>query len=273
MTSGLDGFEVCRRVKQNPETRLVPIVLVTSLQGRGERMQSIAAGADDFISRPFDTQELHARVRSLIRLKKHTDGLDSVDRVIISLALTVEARDKGTEGHCQRLAHYASTLGAHLGLGAAELQALRQGGFLHDLGKIGVPDAVLLKEGPLTPAERQVMEQHTVIGDALCGQLNLLRDVRPIVRHHHERLDRSGYPDRLRGDAIPLLAQIVSVVDVYDALTTDRPYRQAWSPERACEELTAEARRGWRRADLVEEFIKLARTDDGMLPRRDQPSW
>ena len=250
------GFDVCRSVKGNPETRLTPVVLVTSLAG--ERVQGIEAGADDFITKPFDTRELCARVRSLIRVKQYTDDLDSAEAVIVSLALTIEARDSYTEGHCRRIARHARALGARLGLSSADLDALHRGGFLHDLGKIGVPDAVLLKNGPLTSAERLVAERHTTIGDSLCGQLRLLRNVRPIVRHHHERLDGSGYPDGLQGDAVPLLAQITSVVDVYDALTTDRPYRRALPQARAFAVLRDEATRGWKRPALVEKFIMLA---------------
>ncbi len=266
MMPGLSGFEVCRRVKQDPATRLIPVVLLTGLSDHQARIAGIEAGADDFVSKPFDPSELTARVRSLIRLKRYTDDLDSAEAVVLSLARTIEARDKCTKGHCERLAYYATTLGTHFGLGTEEIKALQRGGVLHDLGKIGVPDAVLLKEGPLTPDERNVMEQHVVIGDALCGRLNVLRQVRPIVRHHHERVDGSGYPDALRGDAIPLLAQIISIADVYDALTTDRPYRQALSREQAFDELNAEVRRGWRRADLVREFIELSEAERLELP-------
>lgn len=266
MMPGLSGFEVCQRVKQDPATRLTPVVLLTALTDQENRIAGINAGADDFLSKPFDPSELTARARSLIRLKRYTDELDSAEAVILSLGHTIEARDKYTEGHCERLAHYATILGAHIGLGAEDVAALQRGGVLHDLGKVGVPDAVLLKEGPLTPDERHVMEQHVVIGDALCGRLNVLRQVRPIVRHHHERVDGSGYPDALRGDVIPLLAQIISIADIYDALTTDRPYRQALSRERAFDELNAEVRRGWRRTDLVQEFIKLGVAERLKLP-------
>jgi putative two-component system response regulator len=253
----LDGFEVCRRIKSNPATRLIPIILVTALQGAKDRIRGIEAGADDFVTKPFDTLELCARVRSLIRLKRFTDELDSAESVVLGLAQAIEARDGGTEGHCQRLARLAEALGAHLGLAGEDLVALRRGGFLHDVGKVGIPDAVLLKPGRLTPAEYDCMKCHTVIGEQLCGSLRALRNVRPIVRHHHERLDGTGYPDRLRGDAIPLLAQIVGIVDVFDALTSERPYKPALSRDMAYTELLCEAARGWRRPDLVDSFIAL----------------
>lgn len=253
----IDGFAACRALKRDARTRLVPVVLVTALQEPEHRIRGIDAGADDFLSKPFNPHELRARVRSLIRIKKYTDDLDTAESVIVSLALTIEARDKYTEGHCQRLAAYGSMLGRHLGLSHEDVAALSRGGFLHDIGKIGIPDAILLKPSRLTAAEYEVMKQHAIIGDRLCGELRSLRRVRPIVRHHHERLDGSGYPDGLKGDRIPLLAQITAIVDVFDALTTERPYRTVMAPERALEELRSEAARGWHRRDLVDAFVGL----------------
>lgn len=251
---GIDGFEVCRRIKAETATRLVPVVLVTTLAASEDRVRGIDAGADDFISKPPVVTELEARVRSLVRLKRYTDDLDSAESVILSLALAVEARDPYTHGHCQRLAAYAMAFGRHLGLADDQLVALNRGAFLHDVGKIGIPDGILLKTGRLTNAEYALMQQHTVIGDKLCSELRLLDDVRPIVRHHHERPNGTGYPDGLKGDEIPLLARILSVLDVFDALTTDRPYRPALSKEQAVDELRREAAGGWKSATLVEEF-------------------
>ena len=259
MMPGLDGFETCRQLKDNPETRLIPVVLVTALRQPHDRIHGLEAGADDFISKPFNAHELRARVQSLVRLKRHTDDLESADAMILSLALTIEARDLSTDGHCQRLAAYACAVGTRLGLSECDLISLRRGGFLHDIGKVGIPDAVLLKKGPLTPDEYALMQSHTIIGDRLCGELRSLRAVRPIVRSHHERLDGSGYPDALAGDDIPLLAQIIGIVDVYDAMTTDRPYRRATTPREACEELLRETRRGRHRRDLVEAFVSLVK--------------
>lgn len=261
MMPGVDGFEACRRIKQQTASRLTPVVLVTSLTDTDSRIRGIDAGADDFLSKPFNRHELLARVRSLLRLKRYTDDLDTAESVIVSLALTIEARDCNTEGHCQRLAAYAVSLGRAVGLDEDDIAALERGGYLHDVGKVGIPDAVLLKPGPLTPDEFRVMKQHTLIGDRLCGELRSLRRVRPIVRHHHERLDGTGYPDGLRGDAIPLLAQVMGIVDVFDALTTARPYKAALPRARAAEELRAEAARGWRRTDLVGTFLGLVDGD------------
>ena len=255
---GLDGFEVCRRLKRDVATRLIPVVLLTGLAAIEDRVRGIDAGADDFLTKPFAIAELQARVRSLTRMKRYTDELESADAVILSLARTIEARDLYTSGHCERLARFATELGAHLGLDDDQQIALHRGGFLHDVGKIGIPDAILLKRGPLDPADVLVIQQHPVIGDRLCGELRLLDDVRPIVRHHHERRDGTGYPDNLLGDRIPLAAQIMSIVDAYDAMTTERPYRAAMTPDQARQELRKDVARGWKSATLVEEFVTIA---------------
>jgi putative two-component system response regulator len=254
---GIDGFEVCRRIKERLATRLIPVVLVTGMNESEHRMAGIHAGADDFLAKPTNVQELQARVASLIRLKRYTDELDSADSVILSLAMTVEARDAYTEGHCQRLAKYATALGQAIGLGEEELAALHRGGYLHDVGKIGIPDAILQKPTKLTDAEFALIKQHPIVGEKLCGDLRSLAAVRPIVRHHHELRDGGGYPDGLQGDEIPLLAQIVAIVDTYDAITTTRPYRRALSAEHAFAELRQDVTNGLRRCDLVETFVGL----------------
>jgi len=267
MMPDINGFDACLTLKQNPATRFIPVVLVTALHDSENRIRGFDAGADDFISKPFNAHELRARARSLIRIKRYTDDLDTAETVIVSLALTIEARDRYTDGHCQRLAGYASSVGRYVGLSDQDIEALARGGFLHDIGKVGIPDAILLKPDRLTREEYAVMQQHAVIGDRLCGELRSLRRVRPIVRHHHERLDGSGYPDGLRGDRIPLLAQITAIVDVFDALTTTRPYKQAMSAERAFEELADEAARGLHRRDLIDAFVQGGL--EGRLARHD----
>jgi putative two-component system response regulator len=261
----LSGYDVCERIKHSPATRLIPVVLITALHEREHKIRGINAGADDFLTKPVDPHELKARARSLVRLKRYTDDLDSAESVIISLALVIEARDAYTDGHCQRLASYATALGTALQMADEELAALFRGGYLHDIGKVGMPDEILLKRGSLSDTEYRQMKEHTVIGDRLCGELRSLRHVRQIVRHHHERIDGSGYPDGLEGDAIPLLAQIMGIVDVYDAVTTTRPYKSAAPPLQAYAELLEEAKKGWRRRDLVDAFIalKIDRTAGG----------
>ncbi|MGQ0735540.1 MAG: HD-GYP domain-containing protein [Acidobacteriota bacterium] len=254
---GMSGLEVCRVIKQDPATRLTPIVLLTAHSGRAQRLAGIEAGADDFVQKPFDSSELTARVRSLARTKRYTDELESAEAVIMSLAMTVEARDAYTDGHCERLSRYAVALGRALGLGSEDLAALRRAGMLHDVGKVGIPDAILHKRGKLTAEEFELVKQHAVIGERLCGNLRSLALVRPIIRQHHERLDGSGYPDGLRGDEISLLAQITGIVDAFDAMTTTRPYRTALGWPQAIAELRADVARGAMRGDLVERFIGL----------------
>ena len=240
----IDGLEVCRRLKSDPATRLTPIVLVTGQTDLSDRIRGIEAGADEFLSKPVHPHELRARVRSLSRVKHLIDALDSAEAAFVTLALTIEARDPYTNGHCERLARHAVRLGRALGVSDSDIEALQRGGYLHDVGKVGVPDAVLLKPGPLTTAEAQLMRQHPEIGDNLCAPLQSLKHVRPIILCHHERLDGSGYPAGLRGDEVPLLAQIVGIVDVYDALTSQRPYRAALTPPDATAHLLAEAEAG-----------------------------
>ena len=265
------GFELCRLLKQDPSTCMIPVVLITDAQSVDGRTRGLEAGADDFFTRPVNSHEMRARIRSLVRLKRLTDDLESAQSIIRSLALTIEARDPMTGGHCQRLARYATALGAALELSESDLVLLRDGGFLHDIGKLALPDAILLKPGRLTPLEHERMQQHTVIGDALCGGLQSLTRVRAIVRNHHERLDGSGYPDGLEGERISLLAQIIGLVDTFDALTTVRPYKPAFSRESAYDELRKETQRGWRRRDLIEEFIALERS--GQLQSHFEVFW
>jgi len=252
------GFEVCRALKSQPQTRLIPVVIVTAPTDRRDRLTGIEAGCDDFIIKPYDETELRARVRSLVRLKRYTDELETAEALMLGLGATIEARDPCTRGHCQRLARYATSLGRSLSLDEADVGALDRGGFLHDIGKIAVPDSVLLKEGKLDKDEARVMRAHPLIGDALCAGLRSFSRVRPIVRHHHERLDGSGYPDGLRNGAVPLLAQIVGIVDVFDALTSQRPYRAARSRDVAFDILADESKKGWRDRALVDAFVAVA---------------
>ena len=251
---GRDGFDLCRTLKAAPSTWLIPVVLLTGATEPQDRIRAIEAGANDFLPKPIDQSELRARVRSLMQVKHVTDELDSAEAVLRSLALMIEVRDAYTEGHCQRLAQYATELGMMLDLPDEDLEALARGGYFHDIGKIALPDAILLKPGALTREEFERVKEHPVVGYKLFVDLRALIRLRVIVRHHHERLDGSGYPDGLRGDEIPLLAQIIGVVDVYDAMTTNRPYRSARSSEEALNELALDVKRGWRRADLVEAF-------------------
>lgn len=257
-SADVGSFEFCRRIKRDRATRLTPVILVAD--GPAARLTGFEAGADEVLIQPIDRREFAARVRALARVKRYTDDLDSATSIIMALAIMIESRDGYTEGHCHRMANYATALGRRLGLSTVELQALHRGGFLHDVGMLAIPDVVLRKTGSLTPDEYERIKAHTVIGESLVGHLRSLQTVRPIIRSHHERRDGSGYPDQLQGDEIPLLAQIISVVDAYDALTSPRAYQAAKSPAAAISVLREEVARGWRRADLIDQFAHVVLT-------------
>jgi putative two-component system response regulator len=260
---GKTGYELCRELKEDPRTRLIPIVLITGLTAREDRLKGIEAGADDFLTKPISPEELFARAGSLLKLKEFTDELETVDSVLCTLGLSVEARDPYTEGHCERLARNATDLGRFLGMEEEGIVALRRAGYLHDLGKIAVPDEILKKGSDLTPAEWAIMKQHPLTGESICRPLKSLRMVLPIIRHHHEHSDGSGYPDGLRDGEIPLLPRILQVVDIYDALRTERPYKPALAHEQAAMTMRDEARSGLWDEELVSEFF-------GMLDKREQ---
>jgi putative two-component system response regulator len=254
---GKTGYELCRELKDDPETRLIPIVMITGLNAHEDRLNAIEAGADDFLTKPISPEELFARVKSLLKLKEFTDELETAESVLCTLGLSVEARDPYTEGHCERLAQNASELGRHLNLEEECVVALRRGGYLHDLGKIGVPDEVLKKGSNLTPAEWEIMKRHPLTGESICRPLKSLRLVLPIIRYHHEHSDGSGYPDGLKAADIPLLPRILQVVDIYDALRTARPYKPALSHEQSAITMREEARAGLWDGELVAEFFTL----------------
>jgi putative two-component system response regulator len=255
----LSGLEVCRRIKSNPETFLIPVILTTSLTDKQDRINGIHMGADDFLSRPIDRTELVARVRSLVRLKQRTDELERAESVLFSLARSIEGKDPYTHGHCERLAEYSAILGEHLGLPAEQITALRRGGVVHDIGKIAVPDSILLKPAALSAAEWELVREHPVLGERICAPLKSFRLVLPIIRHHHEKGDGSGYPDGLMRESTPLTARILQIVDVYDALTTERPYKKALSVPDTLRTMTEEVAKGWWDPHIFEEFERLVR--------------
>jgi len=231
------------------------------LSAAEDRVRGIEAGADDILPKPFNVPELEARVRSLSRLKRYTDELDDAESVILSLALTIEERDPYTQGHCQRLAEYSVRLGECLGLPAQDIQALRRGGIVHDIGKVAVPDSILLKGGPLTSEELQILHRHPVAGENICAPLKSFHLVLPIIRHHHEKQDGTGYPDGLRGEQVPLTARVLQIVDVYDALTTSRPYKAALSIGEALAIMEAEVKKGWWDPGVFAEFCRVMQSE------------
>jgi putative two-component system response regulator len=260
MMPGMDGFEVCRHLKQDEQTRLIPVVFITALNDRRSRIMGIEAGGDDFLTKPFDRLELSARVKSLVRQKRLNEDLDHAEQVLFSLARSVESRDPNTGDHCERLVSLGKEFGEFVKVSRNELRDLMWGGYLHDIGKIGIPDAVLLKKGKLTPEEWVIMKQHVSIGEKICQPLRTMRGVIPIVRHHHERWDGTGYPDGLAGEEIPYLAQVFQMIDIYDALTSERPYKRAFTPAEALEIMAEETAKGWRNPKLMQQFSEFIRS-------------
>ena len=229
----------------------------TGLESRQARLKGLEVGATDFLSKPFDLVELEVRVRNLVHFRRLTQDLDDAEKMLFAVARAVEARDEATGEHCDRLSQLAARLGDHFGLDQEAVKTLRRAGYLHDIGKIAVPDAVLLKPGRLDEAEWRIMRTHVEIGVKICAPLRTLRPVLPIIRHHHERTDGTGYPDALAGDQIPLLARVFQIVDVFDALTNDRPYRKALAVDQALEVQREETSRGWWDREIFEAFVAM----------------
>lgn len=259
MVPGLGGPELCRYVRANRKLQFVPILMLTSLPGFDYEVQGLESGADEYLAKPLHPAVVRARVTSLIRHKVAIDSLEEAETILFALAQAVESRDLETGAHCQRLAACSVALGVTLGLPRADLVALYRGGFLHDIGKVSVPDSILLGKHQLNSAEWEIMKQHTLRGEDICRPMKSLAPVLPIIRSHHERWDGSGYPDGLKGEEIPLLARILQVVDIYDALTAVRPYKRTYTEEEALRVLEEESSKGWRDPELVALFVSIQR--------------
>ena len=254
---GTKGLELCGVLKKNAATQFLPTYVLGSGHDPNEEIRALEAGADGFLAKPLHPRSLQARLAASLRQKSRIDALDDSESVLFSLAQSVEDRDPDLGQHCHRLAVMGSAMGLTLGLSRGEILALERGGYLHDVGKVAVPDYVLFKPGPLTPSEWETMKTHTERGERICQGMKSLSSVLPIIRHHHERWDGSGYPDGLRGEQIPLLARILQLADIYDALTTARPYKEAMTAEQALQTIRFEARKGWRDPQLVDAFAEM----------------
>ena len=251
----MSGPELCRWMKADRRTQLIPVLMITNVQGVENEIVGISSGADEFLIKPLHPAVVRTRIRAMLRNKALIDSLEEAETILFALAQTVEQRDTYTGQHCQRLAVASVMLGEALGLSDSDLTALFRGGYLHDIGKIGIPDAILFKRGLLSPEEWEIMRSHPVRGEEICQPMKSLWPVLPIIRNHHERWDGSGYPDGLAGENIPLLARILQVADIYDALITERPYKPALSHEEAFAVMEEEVRRGWRDPELVPLFV------------------
>jgi putative two-component system response regulator len=263
MMPGMDGFTVCRRLKSDESTRLIPVIMVTALSDTQDKLRGIEAGADDFITKPPNMAELLARCKSLVQMKTLNDNLTSIEAVLISMANAIEARDQYTEGHVQRVAHLAVEIGKRMKLPESGIKDLKLGGILHDIGKIKVPDAILNKPGPLTDEEREIMKTHADAGYQICLPMKkALGGSLDVIRGHHEMLDGSGYPDGLRGEEVPVTARIMAVVDIYDALATDRPYRRGMNLKECFGIIGKMRDQGKLDSDIVDELTAMIRSDN-----------
>ena len=257
------GLEFCRILKGDRKTQFIPILMTTSVQGAENEIAGIESGADEFLIKPLQPAVVRTRIRAMLRNKALVDSLEEAETILFALAQSVEQRDQYTGLHCERLAGYGMALGHALGLPRRDLLALYRGGYLHDIGKIGIPDSILFKRGVLTDEEWSTMRLHTLRGEDICRPMKSLAPVLPIIRSHHERWDGTGYPDGLRGEEIPLLARVLQVADIFDALTTARPYKPAFSRAQSIEIMLEEARRGWRDPELVSLFVDIAKNEAG----------
>lgn len=256
MLPHLDGFEVCRCLKQNVQTNPIPVVFVTVNEDRQYRQQSMAVGGDDLLIKPLDRLELSARVKSLIRQKRLNEDLNQTERLLFSIAKAIESRDSEPGCFGDRIGTLVKAFGEYLQLPPDETQDLLWAAYLHDIGTVGIPDSVMLKNGALTAEELQLVKQHVLIGEKICQPLQHRRRVLEIIRHHHERWDGSGYPDGVAGDQIPRLAQIFQIIDIYDALTRQRTYKEALTPTQALVEIAEEMDKEWRNPQLVKQFTE-----------------
>ncbi len=268
----MDGIELCRKIKNDDAVRLIPIIMLTALSDLKKKIEAVEAGADDFVNKPYNTVELVTRIKSLLKVKYLNEQLDSAEAVLFSMARAIEAKDSYTQGHVERVSRLAVSLGEHLGLPEEDIDALRKGGVLHDIGKIGVPDKILNKAGPLTSEERSIIRMHPDQGAKICEKLKSIRGAIPVIRHHHERMDGTGYPDQLSGEEIPLLARVMTIVDIYDALTTTRSYRKRLPPEVALEIMRDEVNKGWWDKHVLNEFEDLLSSHHNPVPDVPTPT-
>ncbi len=257
MMPELDGYEVCKRIKNKDETRFIPVIMVSALKDVEDRIKGIEAGADDFLSKPYNKIELQTRIKSLLKVKRLNEELEQTRNVIYSLATALEANDPYTHGHSNRVSNLSVEIAKLIGLSKKEQKTIKEASILHDIGKIGINVSIIHKPGPLTQEEYSVIKEHPVIGEKICSHLKFAQPMIPVIRHHHERIDGKGYPDGLKGEEIPLHAKIVAVADAYDAFTSKRPYRKELSSEETFSIIREEAIKGRWDRDIVESLYSI----------------
>ncbi len=254
---GINGDETCRRIRQELNLTLLPVIIVTGHHAYQNIITSMQAGANDYIRKPYEINELTSRVKNFASNKRLTDNLDSADNMLFTIARMVEKRDKNTHNHCERVSYMTEAFARYLNLNLDERVALRKAGILHDIGKISLPDSILLKKGKLNEGEWQNMRQHPLIGEHLLKDLKSMKDVIPIVRSHHERWDGSGYPDGLVGEDIPFLARVFQFIDIYDALANERSYKEAFPLKKVIEIFEDETKKGLLDPELSRFFLDI----------------
>ena len=259
MMPGMSGYEVCKIIKNDKEMRFIPVIVITALNEMEDKLKAIEMGADDFLIKPFNKLELATRMRSLLRLKSLYDDLESSANILFTLANAIEAKDPYTRGHSERVARYSRMLAKAIGLSEQEQEYIWRGGLLHDIGKIGIVEAILHKAGPLTPEEMDHVRTHPQKGFEICSPLKSLSPSLSVIKNHHERFDGCGHPDKLECDKIPLMARISAIADSFDAMTTNRPYRQGMRIEEALKIFDREKDSGQWDPKLVAEFILVIR--------------
>ena len=250
-----NGFDICQELKQNPDTRSIPIILMSVADDNKSRIKSQEVMADAFMSKPLESMILLPEVELLIQRKRLSEWLEQMQKVLFLISQALEKRylPEGKSGI--RFDKLAQGFGEYLNLSPVEISDLILASHLHDIGTVAIPDAVMMKQGKLNEEERELIKNHVLIGEEICKPMQNRRGIAQIIRHHHERWDGSGYPDGLIGESIPKLAQIFQILDIYEALTSHRPYKQPYSNQEALNIITEEAEKGWRNVKLVQQFV------------------
>jgi len=253
----VDGFELCRNLKEMSGKRFFPVILLTALSDRKSIIKGIESGADDFISKPFDSSELIIKMKSLLKLKTLNEELDHSENIIMTLAVAMEARDPYTRGHSTRVSKLSADFVTFLGLMEQDKKEMEKAGILHDIGKICLSESLLRKPGPLTKEEVEMIKTHALLGEELCRPLFSMQKILPAIRHHHERWDGEGFPDGLAGQDIPIMARMLSIIDSFDAMVSVRPYRDRRSVTVTLTTMRSEQYSGQWDSELVGYFLEM----------------